>query len=985
MNYKTTIGALALFASVSSFVNAQSSSAPAGSTTPTPAPSAPAKKESSMQENSPSTAKAGDFRVPRSTLDAIERKLIEEKNPHVRVQLILRWVKNKEEYEQGLLQKTQQQRFGQVQQKNSTTAAAPNSEQLDLFRGYKRAIIDRIHDEIADLERSADVDVDPLYHVLGFRYLEVQKYKDATAAFEKIRKPTFEDSMGMGDSLFQSGDTKRALEYYERGGRDLKFRNTAGYKRAWCFMQASDFKSALVEFDVAMEENPFNSIKLKEESFRDRLRPYVETYDKISFDEEEIAKLKSLAGRVHSQEPAKAKELVTNGLKTLIQHFNAKAQVEKAQAVFAFLAKEIPDATAVLIMAAPLWIKVHRGQLNHEQVKKIIETLPAKAPEGMDIGPLQTELYNSVVFYDTLFKEDANTDNRKLLFLMNKKYFQMFPDDTNADSLRVGYAKLLLEEGDPAECIDILARRKGGNKEIDDMAMSIDAKCQLKQLDQLYAQEHTEFFYAKLRQTLLEKKIYERSDLGLTSEAAFESISRMLIGAVNKNRKSLYLRESLFQLITAYPYAKETKLYLDLQTLLAELTFDDIVESKDDPEDKADRFYQVATSAPAGSEVSKKSLINSVKLGKEERILDRCDRFSKLYNDEFRPGKEVFERCVRLAEHHLRLEREYGFWLQAEESMNESQQLKVGLIEMALDKAKGRKRIQKLKGESAKSALALWDGAGGLKGGESTNPRLEKIQEKLQEFYKTLKPIPFSKIKSIVPGKAKDFEWLDLQLVNFYKSKPNAVDMARSLEMRSDLAARMRHWIKALPEPPTLKGPDLDAYRLKAAEVMNVWEEGAQKRGQECGEVAHTLAMEYKVKNKNVCPDLTPQATFDRFIEKWEATRQKAPAKTPWKEGESIEKGETVEFLLDGGDKNREKDPLRAKYFYIRALDLATTDFERARAYLALARLMNKDVFWEAASALDGNLLEPIQWWRKRAEGNPFYEKLYDKMMVIVK
>ena len=45
------------------------------------------------------------YRVPRSTLEAIERKLNAESVPEKRVQLVLRWVKDKEDYEQALMER----------------------------------------------------------------------------------------------------------------------------------------------------------------------------------------------------------------------------------------------------------------------------------------------------------------------------------------------------------------------------------------------------------------------------------------------------------------------------------------------------------------------------------------------------------------------------------------------------------------------------------------------------------------------------------------------------------------------------------------------------------------------------------------------------------------------------------------------------------------------------------------------------------------
>jgi hypothetical protein len=922
-----------------------------------------------------SEKKAENFQVPASTLEAIDRKLKVENDSQKRIQLILRWVKAKEDYEQAQLEK----------KKDGSKNKTPNSEDVSQFKDYKEVILQRLSKEITQLEtrgaRGASK-LDPLYHVYAFRLLELQKHAEALAAFNKLSARTADDWMGLGDVYFAMGDAKQALDAYEHGGLALKFKNTAAYKRAWCFLQMTNPKAALAEFDIALEENAFTSIKLREEAYRDRLRPYVEIYAKSDFDLEEMDKLRALATRVYPNQPARAKELLVSGLKNLITDFNSKAQVHLARGVFSFLSKEMADPTSVLVLAAPLWIKVYRGQLNHEEVEIIVKALPNKKIDGIDTSALQAEIYNSIIFYETLFKEDSLPATRKILFDMNKKFFQLFPDEATSDPLRVTYAKLLLEDGDPSECIQILSHRKGMAKDVEEIAVSVDAKCQLKQLDQLYQQPHDEFFYVKLKQTLIDKKIYERSDLGLSSESAFESLSRMLIGALNKNQKMPYLRDILARLIAGYPYSRDTNLFSDLEILSAELQFDDILNSKDSPEDRADHFFGVFEKAPRRAEVSKKALVNSITIAKSDRVLARCDIFAKIHGEDFAPGKEVFDRCIRLAEQYLAVEKEYLYWVQVEGLLSPSQLLKMGLIELALGKGKGKKRLAALKIPEAKSAIELWDGPR-AKEAEKESPKLSDIAGDQKHFYSGLKPILFAKIKTIVPAKIKAFEAVDAQLTKFLKSKPNAVSIARALEMRAELATHMATWIKDLPEPSGLSSEDLKQYRAKTAEFIKSWEDGAIKRSLECGESAHSIAVEYKVTNRDVCPERTPSEVTSKFLEKWEATRQRAPAAAPWKRDDVAEKGVTVGFLLDAGQNAKDKD--QAKYFYIRALDLSASNYDRAHSYLALAKLTDNEVFWQTAYALDGNLLEPIQWLRNRATGNLFFERLYDTLIQKVK
>lgn len=919
-----------------------------------------------------SDKKHQNFEIPVSTLEALDRKLKIENDQQKRIQLILRWIKAKEEFEQSKIEREKA-----ATQKKPSISAAPES--VSGFKAYKEAIVERLKKEVGSLETHQGLRLDPIYHVLAFRLLELQRYKEALEIFGKLTGRTADDWMGIGDAYFSLNDTANALDAYEHAGLALKYRNTAAYKRAWCFLQRTEYSKALLEFDIALEDNSFSSLKLREEAFRDRLRPYVETFAKPSFDEEEMNRLRALANRVHPSEIAKSKELFSIGLKTLIENFNAKAQVRFAQSVFSYLTKEFSDSMSVLVVAAPLWIKVYRGQLNHEEVEKIVTSLPAKKIEGLDTSRLQAELYNSAVFYDTLFKEDKLPATRKILFDVNKKFFLLFPDEATGDPLRVSYAKLLLEDGDPSECIQVLSRRKGMEKEVEEHAISLDAKCQLKQLDQLYQLEHDEFFYAKLKQALIERKIYERTDLGLSSEQAFDSLARMLIGALNKNTQMAYLREILSRLISNYPYPRESKLYRDLEILMAELEFADIVQSKAAADDRSDRFYEVYQKAPKGAEVSQKALLNSIIVGRAERVLSRCEVFAKTDTADFIPGKDAFDHCIKLAERYLDLKTEYAFWYQAEALLKEPQLLKLGLIELALGKIRGKKRLQGLKTNEAKAALELWDGPVAAKPVDRANPKLDSLREEVKVFLSSLKPVSFQKIKATVPARIKAFEAADGQLVKYYKSKPGALAMAETLELRAEMAIRMRNWVKALPEPIELSPQDLAIYQKKSAEFSQTWEQGAEKRIHECGEVAHSLTVDFKVNNLEACPDKALPETYDEILKKWEASRQRAPAEAPWTKEDTSEKGVTVEFLLEAGGKAKSRE--QAKYFFIRAADLSTSDYDRARSYLSLAKLSDKEGFWESAHALDGNLAEPIQRLRKKAEGNPFFVTLYDKML----
>ncbi len=921
--------------------------------------------------------------IPRSTLDAIERRLMTERRPAFRVELLLRWVKSKEEYETFSLSKKH------VLPEDGEYRERPGikpSERMEVYRGFKLEIIKRLQREVESLETVPRLKLDSLYREVAFRHLELQEFQESLVSFLKLNPILGGDWMGIGDAYFANNEILKALDAYEKGSADPKFRVVAAYKRAWCFLSLSQFNRSLSEFDLSLSLDPEAPLRLKEEAFRDRLRPYVEVFSKPSFEDSDANALKMLASTLFPKEPGVANKLYLEALNLLIDYFNSKAKIVVAQSVFEFVKRDSPDARKVLLQAAPQWIKVYRGALDHDAVERVLKALPETAL--VEQAPaLQGEIYNTIVYYDTLVKDElkdlednATAVSQKYLLLANKKYFALFPNDKNSDPLRVGYAKILLDSGESETCLFILAGRGGQEKEVEDLALSFEAKCNLKLLDQLYKEGITPRFKEKLRMNILEKKTYLRSDLGLSSTEAFESMARMLIGALKVMPQDSELRSILAAIVKEEVLPKSEALMLDLKLLQSELDFVDVANSHLDDEKKASAFFVIYSAAPKGLEIRKKALTLSVQLTSEEEGLTRCNEFKNEFPQIFRAGQDIFERCVLLADRYYDLEREAFYLASSSAPLDEKMTIKLALLEMAQNKDSGRKRLLALKTDTAKKALAIWSSSDAEVTGaqkqhvDQEQKLIEDFQRQVTSFEKLLKPISFQQIGRFVPARVKTFADLDAHLVRVLKQKRSSLISAHALEARARLAASMAQWMKALPLPPKLDEAQKADYLAKTAEVVNPWLQGAEARQKECSELAHTLTYEFRLKDSTTCPYIENKAQERLLMEAWEATRQVIPSIAPWKE--SKDKVQTARRLLERA--NEEKDVLRAKYHYMRVFDFAENDYERARAFLGLAQLSGRQSFWESALSLDGNCIEALEWKRKLVTGNPFFEALLD-------
>lgn len=906
-----------------------------------------------------------DFRFRRSTLDAVERQLKRVKTPHDRLQLVLRWIKIKEQMEED-----------------------PSIPIIEGFSKVKYDIIDRLHKEIQLLSGQKGVSVQPLYRELAFRYLEVRKYPDSLRYFGMLNQLTDEDRLAFGDALGGSGELKAALAKYDEVAKNPMLRTIASYKKGWVFIRLNQFSSALESFDSAIHETNPQSAQVREEAFRDRWKPFLESFTQTDFNEQNLASIKTLAAKAKPQSQTSQKKLTTDALQFLIEGFNAKAKVNLAERVFHFYALESPDSEGVLFHASPLWLKIYRGNLDHASVERILNSLPNKALDPKKVETLYAEMNNTAVFYETLVSEEAEAkktegESRAMLLKVYQKFFTFFPKDADADGLRVNYGRLLLEDGRADVCLTVLEGRSKKDAEVEKVASNLEGRCDLKHLDQLYALPHSEIFYAKLNKVLTKDKVYTRDDLGMTSEQAFEALTRMLIGSLKKNTQSATLIHTLNDVLLKYPYDKSTSLYRDLQIVAAEVRFGQLTNQigKEDSEKLAKEFYRIFLAAPPETEVAQKSMVNSILLSPDKASLDRCAHFQKSYPDKFKKKEEIFTRCVQLSEQYLDLEREYGFWIFQEKHLDQAELIRVGLLELALGTGKGMSRLKSLKASQAGVAIVAWE----IRKAEPRDDgkSFDRLEKRVDEFTSSLKAVKVDQIQKAFPSRLKAFEDLDLNLVNFYQKEPSALARSRALLSRAQIASALTAWIKSLPEPKGLTPEELAQYRLKAAEVVKPWELRAEQRDLECSQLAYAISIDFKNADGKICAEKTPEAVLTAALNQWKESQQLPPNESPWgKDDAQALKMKSFRALISAADAT--SDLKRARYFLLRALDLADTNYLRARVHLALAKKFDEERSWIAASTLDGKLVEPVQWWHSRAKSNPFFERLYTRQLQIL-
>jgi len=910
------------------------------------------------------------FPVTEGMIQATERLLSKETNLQRRLQLLLRLLKFKEE-------------------RVKTKKYKDEGEGTKEFKKVKKELLETLRIEIEKFKKVKGLDLDILYREYGARLLEFQQYMKSYQAFRKIKNRTPDDEMGYGDSLLASGLTALALQAYARGSKAERYYYVGAYKKAWAHLRLRDFKKALKEFDVAVQDGPYSLTEIRQDAFRDRLRPFVETYPKKTFDQEEVEKLRVITQSIHKNSPEKQKKLFLRSLKLLIRLFSGRAKINLAEDVYSFVEKEEADPIVVLIRAAPSWLKTYRGRLKHKSVLKTLERIPNNRLDQSTSNELYSEMNNTAAFYETLLRDEPKGRKgkganylKKILTKIYGKYFILYPFDLDADGLRVNYARLLLSNSQTEECFRILKLRSGKNKAIEKVSVSMIGKCELRHLEKLYEGKHDLTFYDRLHKNLLEEKIYQRSDLGVPSEKIFEDFTRMVIGAIAKDQTEPNLRKILSTLITEYPYSKKSPLYSELKVVSAELKFKDVTEGKEDLAQSQDDYYKIFINAPQTSAVAQKALQNSILLGKDLETIKRCNQFAQLYRNRLPPESDVFKRCTQLAEENLDLKSEYSFIRINATKLNKTQVLRMGFLELALGKKEGPVRLKKLNTIEAKKLLKNWYPPRKERKKNHKSKTFNRLNARANKFMKGLRKISFKRIGKTVPRQVKKFGKIDTDLAKYYQISKKPLFQSLALVLRVRVNAKIRDWIKNLPEPKGLPPEKLEEYRTQTKAVVQPWEEKAKKRKEECSTIAHALTPDFKEVDKTICPEATLDATYEKYIEVWKKTWKKKPSYT-FESSEKRKKAEIVEKLLDAG--LNAKGPNMGKYFLLRALNLTNNDYVKAQIIVGLAQITKSPRYWKLAAVLNGNRVEPIEWFLTRVKGNPFFERLYEDQIALTK
>lgn len=916
---------------------------------------------------------------PERSIEVADRLLANEVDTPRRVQLLLRWLKLKDQ----IIHKSLADLKG----------AQPTQELSDKIQNIKIEMVDRMMKEAEKLESaSTSGALDPLYRQLAFRSMEVSRSDKAYYYFNRIVARSPEDELAFGDALLSSRLSNLALQAYDRALVKEELKPLALYKKAWAQIQLNQFGEAISTFEQVLEFKGEERRRLRETAFRDWQTPYIETFQKADFDAAEADRIFSLSLKVEdlASIPSSRGEVQTyqNAIKDLVNRFSQRGDIKKAEQAFKLLA-EGKFADAVLLESAPFWLKSYRASLDHGHIESLLRLIPANAQlDSTQQERMNAELTNTAQFYETMVRDGKDVEKRPLLGLLYQVYFQFFQNQGASDAVRVNYAHYQLEEKNFDRCLDLISKRDSKDDSIKEKAETVEAQCRLKKLDLLYTSIPSDEFATALEYALLDQKLFTRKGLDVPEEQVYEHLARMLIGAVKKEPQSKLWADRLARVIKDYPYKTEGALYGDLTKLAAQIRFELLVADSQNSavesqsadlnakSQRAAEFFEIFKASDIKTELSEKSLRNSIELSDGAESFERCHEYRKSFASQFKPGQTIFDRCVRQAEMTLNLEQEESYWKSALKNLNRDQKIKLGLLELALAKPEGRNRIHALKDKKAQDALKAWDELKEVMPVPERPTPLSKSFQALKEKHDSVlaqlkAPVQIASDR-IVVAKVKDVENLDKEWVKFSKMKPSAKELAHVYMYRAQLAKKLYEWYAGLPAP-RLPEDELKTYEKKSRQVAEAWKVRADKLQNECSEVAYSLTVEFRPKLTAVCPENTRASIREAYINQWHQTRRGSEIKNPTVFSKFLKAAEEAKTT---GQK---------KYFLLRANELAQNEMDQSFVELALARFTRDGAHYKNAAALNGDLEEPIVYLKAAAKGNPFYEQLYDSELKMIR
>lgn len=879
---------------------------------------------------------------------AVERLLTNEQNPDKRIQLALRWI-------------ILTQKLDREMALNPAASANVSTDEssTQLVENTDEKIIRKVNEQLSLFENKSQKRLNPLYQQSAFASLRLKRYDAAISAFQAMQNRNEEDEMGFGDALLSAGLVTVAVEAYGKATKAHGIQGLALYKQAWAYIQLHEFGKALQNFDEVIALNKDRA--LQEKAYNDRLLPFVEVFKKPTFSQDDAVALKTMASGIYPVEPERVEALFKSALETLIQSFFSKGDIEKAHSVYGILKSRSETPDLVALQYSPLWLKNARKQLDHKTLQQTAADLPEKLPAGSaGFDELKNELLATLAFYEKLLSDGEKTYAKAALPVFYEKYLKLFPESLAENSVAHRYAKVLLVEQKPTECLSVLGENAGeASPAVPAPVKATLAQCELKKLDELYRDGPRESFEKHLHAALVEKKIYQRTDLGIGSYEAFELLSRMLLGALQKNSSSETLTAMLNQVVSEFAYDKSSKLYADLQTLSSELKFQNA-------ESSSASYFQIAAESPKASSVRQKAYENGIVLAgndaeRHSETLAACDQYKSEYASVFVTEAPVFQACVATAESAFDVDREYAYWKQNEKKLKSDEMLRLGSLELALGIESAKSRLSKI--PEGRRVLELWQTAS-VKSKSAVDKKFEQLENEQKKFLSALKPIQVAQIEKIVPQKMKQFENVDSAWIRYGQdvSGPSA---ARSMESRAVLSAMMLQWLSSLPAPTLSTEDEKAEYRKQTDAFLKPWMELAALREKECGENAYVVDVSFRPQSAGVCREAVSEAQMESHLRAWRDSVEDA-RKSSDAHGRNY---------LEAAVK--EKRPQVSRYFLLRALDLVVGKQEKAQVYEMLAQITGDESYWLAAEQLDPSRDAVLRHGLERVKGNPFYERLY--------
>ena len=647
--------------------------------------------------------------------------------------------------------------------------------------------------------------------ILAWHFFEKKNFSEASKHFQRISDLNSREQLAFGDSYLNQGLLALAIAEYEKALKNLEA--AASYRMGWAYLQFQDDEMALKFFDRALQAKNVEGLDVSLAAFRERVIPWMRLKAADQLTALDLKTIDDLAYKIFT-DGAEAEILVA--YEKVLDVCLGKDFIRSAELVHQELTKRSANPQDAFLKTAARWIKTYRARLDYENVQKILSNLPREVLDETIHGDLRNEIGATIETYETLLDTGGNQQAlRPHLESLYALSFALFPSSARFERARINEAKLHLDAGDAARCLDRL-KTTATDPSTEGSRILLWSRCQLDQLQSMISSDQVDTALKLAADLLGKQKIYTHFPSSEINGVR-DQLGRALLSLIEKSTEPSLVEESILNLQQDSPWPEGYALRLEFQRAAENIQLRKIVSQSSQDSEKADALMRLAESAKI-DDVKVKTFSNIVLIQKDERArLDACRQLSA-FRSEIKIDDSVESLCIESFRDSLELE-PLRIWLMGSTQRSIQREVLLGLAEVALGMEEGKTRL--IENGQSEIAQLIYPPSAPVSLGDSQNLSQRFSDEPTEAELKNPAKALVSKLKS--------FEKIDAGLMST-RDKGGASDQTEGLMGRYFIADRFVNWMNLLGKKVSISPTQRAEFDKQLSELIAFWSSEKESR-----------------------------------------------------------------------------------------------------------------------------------------------------------